>query len=780
MGRDVFVVLAVLTAWGVIGASSTVAADPVEDHLYYSSGGSIRAEDLSTSTTRSVKATDSLFYEASVMAVSPDGQAVVFSNSASFGSTIAVVTNDGEDYEHLLNFNHDGGYFRFPKFAADNRHILVNRQDQEDDGDDIYLLSRNSRADNPSVSALITWDGDQYDGVFSPDGDTLYFASNTAPNGDPLDGFTIYSADADGTNATLVPGLTGIEDVWGVQVSPNGNRLIFGGLAVGGSDYDIYSVGVNGSGLAQLTDTPNDGEFYPMWSPDGQKIAFIRNSGVGTVADADGTDDYAVSGDWPTFRQPSDFVSMGDIQAAKFRPQWQFDDSENWRPLNVDMFMAERDPTAPTSAFHRMCNVLGCDPTPLSSASDVEGWTDSWVDVGSIGGGDPDDFYSPRAGCAVNGLRDCDGADKTGLNFNAAAVYYNATSSPGAYRYLDYWTFYRYNDLSIDEHEGDWEGATVVPSLTNPEAIDAVGMAQHTSLIWYLPGSLDCDAGGSGSCEPGTRPWVYVASGSHASYSSSCENQVLPPQVCLTPDNAPEGDHKGDAPWGRNDDDPGSGALLEFPAAGGNWVDWAGHWGNGCAPVFDCLFTSPSSPGVQHRFACPWDGFEQELCPGGSQALSAVTAADHADSATACGNWVAPDLAATACSPTMLRAAIAGGALGGAGSFEVTRQGGRSASAKGVAQLSDGLLAPGDRVWVSGRAPDDTQLIVRAIDGYRLYEARFENLGLRGGGKVRVDVRRHDGGVVFRAGTQGRKILPIERRAHSAEADRAAGGAPNR
>jgi hypothetical protein len=776
--------IGVVVACAIGGAPSATALTPNEDHLYWIyDGNPHNAPDIPShqdpfdpfAFSVGFHRHDDGWSGAENIAVSPDGQTAVYEGYSGFGgifsgSAIVAAGTDGSRSEVLMDSTHDGHYWRYPRFTPDGRFIILNRQEAPPGyEDDIYLLSRSSRHDAgaPELFPLITLPGDQYDGVFSPDGSKFYFASNATPTGDPLEGFSLYAADGDGSDPEAIDGLEGFVDIWTLQVSPDGSRLIFGGLTDWNEDYDIYSIGTNGQSLVQLTSTP-EMEIHPSWSPDGQKITFQRDGDTVMLADADGTDVDTIStySGLSTFRQPSAFVSASDIQAAKFRPRWYFDDSENWRPLNVDMFMAERDPGAPNDAFHKLCDGLGCDSTPLLAGSDVEGWADGWLDIGSIGGSDPDDFYSPRTGCTVDGLRDCDGGDKSTPNFNASAVYYNATDSPGSYRYLDYWKFYRYNDLSVDEHEGDWEGVTVVPSLADPEAIEAVAMSQHTSVIWYLPGSLSCDDGGSGSCEPGRRPWVYIASGSHASYASPCENQALPPQVCLTPANLPEGDHKGDAPWGRNDDDPGAGALLEFPDAGnGEWVDWPGRWGNTCAPLYQCYFPSPSSPGVQHRFTCPWDGYEQELCPGGAPQARSVGAGDsRAVSAQACGNWMAPDLAAAACSPSLLRTAITDGALGAHGGFRISRSdsGYPSASAQGVAQLGGGMLVPGDTVSVSGTAPDDTQLVVKALEDGRLYEARFEELGLRRAGRVQIKVRRRAGEVRFAGRTRGRPLKPVE------------------
>ncbi len=70
------------------------------------------------------------------------------------------------------------------------------------------------------------------------------------------------------------------------SLSPDGQKLAFS-LYVDSSG-DIYSMNHDGSGLTPLTSGPgwdNDSD----WSPDGARIAFVRDSVV-SVMDADGSD----------------------------------------------------------------------------------------------------------------------------------------------------------------------------------------------------------------------------------------------------------------------------------------------------------------------------------------------------------------------------------------------------------------------------------------------------------------------------------------------------------
>jgi Tol biopolymer transport system component len=65
--------------------------------------------------------------------------------------------------------------------------------------------------------------------------------------------------------------------------SPGGTRLIY--LAAIRQDHynviaaDIFMANVDGSGAVRLTSTPDVVEDYPVWSPEGMRIAY---SGVNT------------------------------------------------------------------------------------------------------------------------------------------------------------------------------------------------------------------------------------------------------------------------------------------------------------------------------------------------------------------------------------------------------------------------------------------------------------------------------------------------------------------
>ena len=101
----------------------------------------------------------------------------------------------------------------------------------------------------------------------------------------------IYVMQADGSNQTRVTSGPALD--LDPAISPDGSTIAF---TSNRKEREIHTIGLDGKGLKQITDSPDDLECCPRWSPDGKKISYTSGpvSGGGAarrifVMDADGS-----------------------------------------------------------------------------------------------------------------------------------------------------------------------------------------------------------------------------------------------------------------------------------------------------------------------------------------------------------------------------------------------------------------------------------------------------------------------------------------------------------
>lgn len=183
--------------------------------------------------------------------------------------------------------------------------------ESERDGDgEIYSMNADGSGQT-NLTRSDAWDGHP---AWSPDGTRIAFTTFRDGN------YEIYSMNADGTGQTRLTIAPDVDAAPGW--SPDGKRIVFMSNRDdsdcddwwdGDCNFDIYTMNADGSDPIRLTTNfVNDG--FPVWSPDGETIAFhsSRDGNFNVYAmNADGSGQVGLTND-PAFEAKPDWSPDGE------------------------------------------------------------------------------------------------------------------------------------------------------------------------------------------------------------------------------------------------------------------------------------------------------------------------------------------------------------------------------------------------------------------------------------------------------------------------------------
>ena len=177
------------------------------------------------------------------------------------------------------------------------------------------------------------------------------------------------------------------------DISPDGSRVAYttgrfrelGSFRRGTADWDIETSGLDGSGRARLTDSPGE-DTSPVWSPDGSRIAFVRDRVPSYVEDpmvrsgiyimsADGSEARMLM----SFREPNrEVLSQFDKASLYHTLVWSPDGG--MVAFQVDTMIPNPNPTpsSPMLDVERLYTI-GVDGSGLTQMFQVGEWEKSSI-----------------------------------------------------------------------------------------------------------------------------------------------------------------------------------------------------------------------------------------------------------------------------------------------------------------------------------------------------------------------------------------------------------------
>jgi TolB protein len=181
--------------------------------------------------------------DAVLVAVSPDGKKVAYAEPRGRGYNPDWYTYYVSDLEGSSRSEIADGYRwdLYLSFSPDGEKVLCNAYDC------FYVAN----ADGSARKKLAPAYGHVHSPAFFSDGAQIAFLGR----GRPGSADNIYTMDVDGSNVTAFKATEGM-DVWGLVVSPTGDRFLFQGDYgddEDGGPGDYFVVNADGSGLSRLT-----------------------------------------------------------------------------------------------------------------------------------------------------------------------------------------------------------------------------------------------------------------------------------------------------------------------------------------------------------------------------------------------------------------------------------------------------------------------------------------------------------------------------------------------
>jgi TolB protein len=196
--------------------------------------------------------------------ISPNRAKILFTRRFIDGRTRPYMMNIDGSEQVELNIHPQAKVVPWD-WSPDMQKILL-RSDLDGDWE-IYVHDLNTL----QLTQLTFNSSDDWHPRWSPDGLWIMYSSNE--NGF----FRIFLMHPDGTNKhPLTPPISNMEQRNG-KFAPDGSHVLFSGRD-NYAAWDIFTVKLDGTDLNRLNPDPDVNDIHACWSPDGQKILFVKYS----------------------------------------------------------------------------------------------------------------------------------------------------------------------------------------------------------------------------------------------------------------------------------------------------------------------------------------------------------------------------------------------------------------------------------------------------------------------------------------------------------------------
>jgi Tol biopolymer transport system component len=233
---------------------------------------------------------------------SPDGTGLVYEQRNSDGSVrqIFEMNADGSGQHQLFS---DPSFAEFnPSFSPDGSRVIFSRCRPDSEACAVYSVKADGHGLVPITHFDVAHNVFDQQAEYSPTGRSIAFASFN--RGGVV--AAVYVMRADGSHVRIVTptGLEASQPDW----SPDGSRIVFGTNCCNPRHPAIWTVGLDGSALKQLTFPGARYDFTPKYSPAGDRVVFERDSA-----------DFSTSS---IMIMKPDGTGVAPLQADAFLPSW--------------------------------------------------------------------------------------------------------------------------------------------------------------------------------------------------------------------------------------------------------------------------------------------------------------------------------------------------------------------------------------------------------------------------------------------------------------------------